>query len=118
MKVDNINNSLNEEQLLQQLASSSINKKRIREASEQDDYRSNEKVRITSAQQLTGEERKKVIDAVSHVIPFDNDKVDFRVDPSMIAGIRVQSTTYFYDNSLKRKLNDLNGYLHKQINMK
>ena len=63
-------------------------------------------------------ERKTVIDSVSHVIPFDNDKVDFRVDPSMIAGIRVQSTTYFYDNSLKRKLNDLNGYLHKQINMK
>ena len=118
MKVDNINNSLNEEQLLRQLASSSINKKRIREASEQGDYRSNEKVRITSAQQLTDEERKTVIDAVSHVIPFDNDKVDFRVDPSMIAGIRVQSTTYFYDNSLKRKLNDLNGYLHKQINMK
>ena len=38
MKVDNVNNSLNEEQLLQQLASSSINKKRIIEANEQDDY--------------------------------------------------------------------------------
>lgn len=118
MKIDKINASISEEQLLHQLASSSIDRKPKYEASQNDEQRSNEKVRITSAQQLTEEERNEVIDAVSHVIPFDNGKVDFRVDPSMIAGIRVQSRTYFYDNSLKRKLNDLNGYLHKHINMK
>lgn len=117
MKIDKNRSSISEEELLYQLASSKINDEPISKVKRVYAERPKEVVRVTSAQQLTNEEREEILNAVSHVIPFDNDEVQYRVDPSMIAGIRVQSSSYFYDNSLKRKLNDLNGHLHKQINI-
>lgn len=117
MKLNKTNAPINEEQLLYQLTAGSTPKKKIVKETYDNDYRPKEIVRITSAQQLTDEERRNILGAVEHVIPFDADKVQYRVEPSMIAGIRIQSSSYFYDNSLKRKLNDLDGHLHKHINI-
>lgn len=117
MKIDNNQSSMTEEQLLYQLASSSFkDKEKLLESIRNSTPRS-ESVKITSAQQLTEEERNEILNAVENVMPVDKSNVQYLVDPSLIAGIRVQSSSYFYDNTIKRKLNDLDGHFQTNINM-
>lgn len=116
MKLDK-NTSITEDQLLYQLASNNFQDQKKLEAlirkSEQAD---SEVVSITSAQQLTEVERELILKAIGNVMPVNLEKVQYKVDPSLIAGIRVQSKSYFYDNSIKRKLSDLDGHLQNIIN--
>lgn len=117
MKIDKQNEILNDEQLLYQLTGGSEPLKAITKVKSEKVLRPKEIVRVTSAQHLTDEEKNEILEAIENVIPFDADKVQYHVEPSLIAGIRVQSSSYFYDNSLKRKLNDLDGHLHTHINI-
>lgn len=117
MKIDKNNSSLTEEQLLYHLASSSASDRnkllenfRLKESA-------GEAIIITSAQQLTENERADILTALESVMPVDTSNVKYFVDPELIAGIRVQSSSYFYDNTIKRQLNDIDGHLHSNINM-
>lgn len=117
MKIDKNNSSLTEEQLLYHLASSSASDRnkllenfRLKESA-------GEAIKITSAQQLTENERTDILTALESVMPVDTSNVKYFVDPELIAGIRVQSSSYFYDNTIKRQLNDIDGHLHSNINM-
>lgn len=68
-------------------------------------------VRITTAKPLSDQDKEKVITALGQALLFDPEAVQFKVDPRLIGGIRVQSRSYYYDNSLKRKLEDMRSHL-------
>ncbi|XJS11426.1 F0F1 ATP synthase subunit delta [Aerococcaceae bacterium WGS1372] len=117
MKIDKNNTSLSEEQLLYHLASSSAqDRSKILESFRLSES-TGENLKITSAQQLTEEEKADILNAIQNVMPVDTNNVKYFVDPDLIAGIRVQSRSYFYDNTIKRQLNDIDGYLHSNINL-
>lgn len=68
-------------------------------------------IRITSAHPLSQQDKEIIIKALGRVITFELDDIQYIVDERLIAGIRIQSRSYYYDNSLLRKLEDMRHHL-------
>ncbi|MDO5457228.1 MAG: F0F1 ATP synthase subunit delta [Atopococcus tabaci] len=68
-------------------------------------------IRITSAHPLSQQDKEVVLRALERIITFEQDDIQYIVDARLIAGIRIQSRSYYYDNSLLRKLEDMRHHL-------
>lgn len=68
-------------------------------------------IRITSAHPLKEEEKAEILRALDRRITFEPEDIQYTVDERLIAGIRIQSRSYYYDNSLLRKLEDMRHHL-------
>lgn len=68
-------------------------------------------IRITSASPLKQEEKEEILRALERRITFEPEDIQYTVDERLIAGIRIQSRSYYYDNSLLRKLEDMRHHL-------
>ncbi|MGX7091953.1 F0F1 ATP synthase subunit delta [Hutsoniella sourekii] len=69
---------------------------------------------ITSAQELTDQEKQEIIDIFADKIHRDFKEVIYIVDPDLIAGVHVQSTAYSYEWSAQKLLRDLARSLIKK----
>lgn len=66
---------------------------------------------VTSAVELTDDEKKQVEDKLLSVTDYEEFEIEFNIDPAIIGGLVIRIKDRVFDNSIKNRLDDLTGQL-------